>query len=420
MPHSCHGSDLAHAAEPPPAADSAAGARQADGGRRSIDALIVGGGIAGLWLLNLLTARGYAALLVEAGELGCGQTLASQGMIHGGLKYALAGRLTGASEAIAAMPERWGACLQGRGDVDLSGLAPLADRYYMFAAASTLGQLTTFFASRALRGRIRRVDGPDRPAELRHPDFHGVVYALRDFVLDTPRLLAALLRPVAGRVYRAALPTEAGQLRLAASGAQLTLGGVPLAARRLILTAGAGTAALLDALGLDSPRMQRRPLHQVVVRAPDLGPLFAHCLTRIRRPEPRLTITSHRDGTGWLWYLGGQIATDGVDLAPDQLAAHARAELQACLPWRDWGQAAIDTLRVDRAEPLRPDGARPDEAFATAVGPGGSCIVGWPTKLSLAPDLGDRVLALLPPPAGGAVPELALPPATVGSPPWER
>jgi glycine/D-amino acid oxidase-like deaminating enzyme len=420
MPHRSHGTDPAHTGEPPPTADPAAADPRADPARQSIDALIVGGGIAGLWLLNLLTARGYAALLVEGGQLGCGQTLASQGMIHGGLKYALAGRLTGASEAIAGMPERWAACLGGHGDVDLSGLEPLTDRYYMFAAASTLGQLTTFFASRALRGRIRRVVGAELPSELRHPDFHGVVYALRDFVLDTPQLLAALLQPVAGRAYRAALPTDAGELRLTASGVQLSLGGVPLTARRLILAAGAGTTALLDALGLDSPRMQCRPLHQVVVRAPDLGPLFAHCLTRIRRPEPRLTITSHHDGTGWLWYLGGQIATDGVDMTPAQLATHARAELEACLPWRDWSRATIDTLRIDRAEPLRPDGARPDEAFATAVGPGGNCIVGWPTKLSLAPDLGDRVLALLPPPAGGSVPSLALPAATVGRPPWER
>jgi len=420
MPHRNHGPDPAHTAEPPPAAGPNAADPAADTDRQSIDALIVGGGIAGLWLLNLLTRRGYAALLVEAGELGGGQTLASQGMIHGGLKYALAGQLTGASEAIAAMPERWAACLQGRGDVDLSGLATLADRYYMFAAASTLGQLTTFFASRALRGRIRRVVDAERPAELRHPDFHGVVYALRDFVLDTPQLLAALLQPVADRAYRAALPTDAGHLRLAANGAHLNLGGVPLVAQRLVLAAGAGTAALLDALDLDGPRMQRRPLHQVVVRAPDLGPLFAHCLTRIRRPEPRLTITSHRDGAGWLWYLGGQLATDGVDMTPAQLATHARAELEACLPWRDWGRASFETLRIDRAEPLRPDGARPDEAFATAVGPGGSCIVGWPTKLSLAPDLGDRVLALLPPPTGGVVPSLALPPAGVGSPPWEH
>ncbi|MDF1622160.1 MAG: FAD-dependent oxidoreductase, partial [Pseudohongiella nitratireducens] len=54
---------------------------------------IVGGGIAGLWLLNRLCLAGYDAILLDKGGLGSGQTLASQGIIHGGLKYALNGIL---------------------------------------------------------------------------------------------------------------------------------------------------------------------------------------------------------------------------------------------------------------------------------------------------------------------------------------
>jgi glycine/D-amino acid oxidase-like deaminating enzyme len=383
----------------------------------AVDAVIVGGGIAGLWLLNLLTRRGYAAVLFEAEALGCGQTLASQGLIHGGIKYALSGTLTRASEAIAGMPERWAACLAGRGEVDLAGLTPLAERYYLFAAASTLGQLTTFFASRALRGRLHKLPPGDYPAGLADPGFSGHVYELRDFVLDTPALLDALRRPVADRVFRYRLEDT---IELTDRGASLQIAGQRLAASRLILAAGAGNQALLTNLGLDTPRMQRRPLHQVIVRAPDLPPLFAHCLTGIRRAEPRLTITSHQSDGEWLWYLGGQLATDGVAMSEPRLAAHARAELVACIPWRSWRDAEIACLRVDRAEPENTAGTRPDEAFATVTGPGGTCIVAWPTKLSLAPDLGDRVLALLPPPSGALVPPLDLPGAAVGTSPWER
>ena len=55
-------------------------------------------------------------MLLERDSLGGEQTLASQGMIHGGLKYALGGTLTRSSEAIANMPERWRACRRhGRG-----------------------------------------------------------------------------------------------------------------------------------------------------------------------------------------------------------------------------------------------------------------------------------------------------------------
>ena len=83
----------------------------------STDIVIFGGGIAGLWLLNRLRDEGYQAILLETNGLGSGQTLASQGIIHGGLKYALGGNLTGAANVIASMPAHWRRCLDGTGDV---------------------------------------------------------------------------------------------------------------------------------------------------------------------------------------------------------------------------------------------------------------------------------------------------------------
>lgn len=392
-----------------------------------VDVVIVGGGAAGLWLANVLQARGYAFVLLESGDLGGAQTLASQGMIHGGIKYALSGNLTGASEAIAAMPDRWRRCLHGQGEVDLSALTPLADHYHLFAAGSTLGRLTTFFASRAMRGRIRRLERSQFPAALAHPGFQGVVYALNDFVLDSRELLSVLHDAVAGQTYRHRV--RADSLAAANEGVLLNAGPHRLLARRLVITAGAGAQSLLDALGVESPRMQLRPLQQVMVRHRYPHPLFAHCLTGIRRAEPRMTITSHAGSKGgskggseagsdpgeWLWYLGGQLATDGADMSETDLISHARAELEVCLPWIDWRDAELTTLRIDRAEPAQDGGRRPDQAYAAACG---HCIVAWPTKLSLIPDLGDRVLSLLPPPGDARAPVLDLPPASVGHLPW--
>ena len=79
------------------------------------DILIFGGGIAGLWLINHMQQRGYQCLLLETGTLGGAQTLASQGIIHGGLKYALGGTLSSESEAIAGMPGRWRQAIDGQG-----------------------------------------------------------------------------------------------------------------------------------------------------------------------------------------------------------------------------------------------------------------------------------------------------------------
>ncbi len=389
----------------------------------TLDHIIVGGGIAGLWLLNQLHHQGFNGILLESASLGGAQTLASQGMIHGGIKYALGGSLTGASEAIAEMPGRWRACLAGQGDVDLSGLTVLSDHYYLFAEGSSLGRLTGFFASRALRGRIEKLKRDAYPEGL--TAFDGVVYSLQDFVLDTRELLDRLRQPVAGRIFQLDVHADALRRSTGKNGTGWSLrlpgSGRTLEANQLILAAGAGNGPLLADLGLAGPAMQLRPLHQVVVRHPALAPLYAHCVTAITRPEPRLTITSHQDGAQndrVLWYLGGQLATDGVDRSEREQIERARSELKRCVPWIDWSRARFETLRIDRAEPAQQGGHRPDEAFVSAAD---NCITCWPTKLSLAPDLGDKVRALLkagPLSDHQVAPALTLPAAELGQRPW--
>ncbi len=379
-----------------------------------IDAAIVGGGIAGLWLLNVLRGRGYSVVLLESGRLGGGQTLASQGLIHGGLKYALGGALTSASEAIAGMPARWRACLAGAGEVDLSSLRPLAERIYLFGQGGTLGALGGFFASKALRGRIRRLTPPEFPCFLAKRAVRELVYEIDDFVLDPVSLVRRLAELGAPHIYQA---PRNPVLALRDQEAIIEVGVVRISCGHLILAAGQGNEDLLRHLNMLSP-MQRRPLHQVVLRHPDAGPFFGHCLSGPARPTPRLTITTHPDGQGkWLWSIGGQLATHGVRHSAAAQRQRTRRELQTCAPWIDWSKADIQCFRIDRAEPRQPWGRRPDAAFAKAQG---RCIVCWPTKLTLAPDLGDKVGALLPAPAHPAPPPLDLPPAQVGAPPWVR
>lgn len=72
----------------------------------TVDVVIIGAGVAGLWLALRLERAGRSVALLEAHAAGAGQTAASQGIIHGGTKYALTNRLTGASESIRAMPAR--------------------------------------------------------------------------------------------------------------------------------------------------------------------------------------------------------------------------------------------------------------------------------------------------------------------------
>ncbi len=116
-----------------------------------LDIAIIGGGVAGLWLANRARNAGFTVALFESAALGSAQTLASQGMIHGGMKYTLAGALTGASEAIADMPKHWRACLCGEGDVDLRHTRILSDHFFMWSSNDVGSKLTGFLASKSIK-----------------------------------------------------------------------------------------------------------------------------------------------------------------------------------------------------------------------------------------------------------------------------
>jgi len=111
-----------------------------------LDVLIFGGGAAGLWLLDALRRRGAAALLLESARLGSGQTIAAQGIIHGGLKYSLQGLLTPSAVQIREMPAVWRECLAGRSQPDLSQTRIRADRCYLWRTDSLTSRLGLFGA----------------------------------------------------------------------------------------------------------------------------------------------------------------------------------------------------------------------------------------------------------------------------------
>ena len=48
-----------------------------------VDVAVAGGGIAGLWIANLLLLRGFDVALCDPGRAAGVQTRASQGLIHG-------------------------------------------------------------------------------------------------------------------------------------------------------------------------------------------------------------------------------------------------------------------------------------------------------------------------------------------------
>jgi glycerol-3-phosphate dehydrogenase len=349
--------------------------------------------VAGLWLLARLRQANFNAMLVESSALGTGQTRYAQGIIHGGTKYALTGKLTASSEAVSQMPAIWRDCLQGQGELDLRQVKMLSPHQYMWSTTSLASRMAGFFASHVMRSRTKSLDVKERPRIFDNAGFKGHVYRLEEPVLDTASIIASLAQPHRDAMVHAELDTITGQdddtSRLVLKASDGTAWHVNT--KRVVLTAGQGNAGLLTAMGREAPAMQLRPLQMVMLRRGLPEMLYAHCLGA--SVNPRITITSHYDAQQEIvWYLGGQLAEDGVNRSEAEQIQSAQYELQELMPWLDLAQTQWATLRIDRAEPKQPDGKRPDSSFFDETR---GVITAWPTKMALAPKLAADVVQRL-------------------------
>ncbi|MDE1461918.1 FAD-dependent oxidoreductase [Spartinivicinus poritis] len=360
------------------------------------DIVIVGGGIAGLWLANRLQQLGYNCLILEKGSFGGGQTVKSQGIIHGGTKYTLTGTLTKSAEAISQMPSRWRQCLAGEGEIDLTSVKVLSQHHYMWSTQGLGSKLTTFFASKALRGRVNKLSKKEYPTVFQNPAFKGDLYQLDEVVLDVPSVIQALVKPIQQSAVQLTdnaeidwQVNEQGTLNKVVINDQNQR--LTVSAQHFVLTTGEGTQDILNQLNFATPQMQLRPLHMVMIKHPHPHPIYAHCIGA--QALPKMTITSHPTTDGqWVWYLGGAIAENGLDKSTEEQIATAKQQIQQLLPWVDFSQTQWATFRVNRAEPKQNSLVRPDAAYCQTQNNVSVC---WPTKLALAPDLADQIIKQL-------------------------
>ncbi len=356
--------------------------------------LIIGGGIAGLWTLARLQQAGYKSVLLESQALGVGQTRYAQGIIHGGTKYALTGKLTASSEAVADMPSRWRACFEGNGELDLTQAELLSDAHYLWSTTSLTSRISGFFASKVMRSRSSELDKDALPAIFQHKDFHGQFYRLDEPVFDVLSVIRALAEPRKQSILMI------DQETLAAENEAVKVQSTPgdsyvFHYKKIIFIAGEGNEDLLSRFGCNQPEMQRRPLKMVVMRGgPNKGlndMIYAHCLGA--SVNPRITITSHRDKQGNIvWYMGGQLAEDGVNKSDAELIQAAKKELNELIPWLELKDAEWGVLEINRAEINKPGTTRP---ASFSIETNNKIITAWPTKLALAPALADALLEIL-------------------------
>lgn len=385
------------------------------------DVVIIGGGVAGLWARGVLDRAGWRVILLESRALGAGQTSASQGILHRGVKYALSAEAREASEMLARAQDDWRAALGLQSDrppaIDLRDTELLATRMHLWAAG-LLEKATGMGASLAMRSEVRKLTREQFPAAFRDAPGGLSLWEVDEISVSAVSLVRQLaaavdvpILQVDERIDIDAQPTGVS-IRVRGPGGEEAV----ITSSAVVLAAGEGNERLLTGLSA-GPVMQRRPLHMVMVDgAPH--PLFAH-LPRPGSDKPRLTVTSARTHCGWCWYIGGDLAETGVARSGEDQIAFARRELADALGWIDLAKARWTTLRIDRAEGRDEAGRRPDGPVVRRFGP---VIAVWPTKLALAPiaarlvedQLGE--LGLRP---GGSLSAPAWPAPPVALAPWE-
>ncbi len=391
-----------------------------------VDIVIFGGGCAGLWLLDDLRRRGARVVLLEAAQLGGAQTTASQGILHGGVKYVLSGLRSASATSIRDMPARWRASLAGESEPDLSPTRLRSRHCYLWRSDSWQSWAGLLGARAMLE--VKPIPLP--PSEI--PDVlakcPGQVFRLDEEVIDTVSFSQVLAARNQGMILQidaqSGLDFELdadGNLRALTLRDPRTARDLTLRPSYVVLAAGAGNEQLRQRLRLPSSATQTRPLHMVLLRG-DLPILNGHC---VDGAKTRVTITSDVDALQRsVWQVGGQIAEDGVKLEQLELMRHARRELSAVLP--GWQPRSVEwsTYRIDRAERRTADGSRPDDVQLLQER---NVFTIWPTKLVLAPRMSERVQEEL-----GPIPdrlqtefrqsllELNWPQPAVALPPWER
>lgn len=373
----------------------------------TFDAVIVGGGVVGLWVLGVLRKAGFHAVLLEKAALGAGQTLAAQGIIHGGTKYALTGKLNHSSEAVRAMPRRWRQHLDGQCLPDLEQVVINTEKQLMWDTGGLTSPLSSFFASKLMSSRVRQLVGAQCPEILSGK----TVYQLDEPVVDVRSLVCELSRLHRDYCFKAEVEAVSQRHDICS----VTASGQTLAAHLVINCAGEGNG------GLSESAMQCRPLHMVTVSGV-LPPLWGHIISA--HVNPALTITSHKIANDRIvWYLGGQLAEEGNNRRKQQQLQVARRKLQNLIPDTDWSDTRLrwDAFMVNRAEGKRPDGKRPNEPVVDIKG---RVITTWPVKLVFAPLVADRIFkhiqSVVAPSGPHDALQLPFPAVSIARYPWDK
>ena len=362
----------------------------------SVDLVIFGGGVAGLWALDSVSREGYSAALIEKSSLGDGQTIRSQGIIHGGFKYVVPGKYReNSAKEVRNMPNRWLDHLHGkRNDPDLSHVTVNSDFSYFWLSKrtgirATLESVFSPIGLSLLNSPVKDIT-PEAPLWFRNSA--DIIYRAPEPVIDTRSLLEELAKPNASRIFYGSsfkFRREGDSIKEITLVENKTGQEYCLSPRRVVLCAGVGNQEIVNMMGYDEKIMQIRPLRHVFVTG-ELPDLWGHC---IDGGKAMATVTTHydQDSRKKVWSIGGEIAEDGNRENPKLLITKTHSFLERALSAIDFSKTEWSTFDALRAEEpnnnLLPSGV--------SVRNIGNVSVCFPTKMALAPVLADTIIKRL-------------------------
>ncbi|MGQ0526733.1 MAG: FAD-dependent oxidoreductase [Alphaproteobacteria bacterium] len=348
------------------------------------DIIIYGGGIAGLWTLNVLHQRGYDVLLLEKDALGGGQTLASQGIIHSGLKYMIGGKISDVAKQISAMPATWLDHLH----TDFPAIKLAAASQQMLIPKGFAGALLKAITKNAL-GTHASESTPSE--DVRKAGFDGSAITLNEPIIDVLSVLRALAEPHKDRIRK--LQPE-------------------LKAKLYIHAAAEGNERA-------DVKIFRLPVFMIMMKNAPFS-LFAHLIGMSDKPVATITTAHTKDGA-LVWYIGGQVSEREKNSNPDDVLKDVKAALCKYLPDLDLSAAEWAFLPVDRIEGRARNGTLPDFPVIQEVG---DHLYVWPTKLTFAPLLGVMIVKKLAErnvtPSGAQTDWSFLAPVDYADAPWDK
>lgn len=345
------------------------------------DIVIFGAGIAGLWSFNHLKSLGYDVLLLEKESIGCGQTIASQGIIHSGLKFSLAGKVNSLAKSISAMPDLWRDALKGEGDIDLRAANVSAQSQQLLIPAGFMGSLTKLVTKKALGNNVHEIPRDEWSDDIKASGFNGSVVFMGEPVLDIPSVIRALAEPYKSSIKKISDKQADNPFEFLRQN--------NIDAKRVIFTGAANNHTIAKNHNQDNGlATQKRPLMQGMMKNAPF-PLYAHLVGKTDKPIASITTHEMSDGT-LVWYLGGGVAERAKDANPDDVYNDAINAFKSYLPAVDLSKIEWSVLPIDRIEgKSKTDSWMPDTPTIHNTDAASYC---WPTKLTFAPMLSNMIL----------------------------